>query len=782
MRLSLTLCALCACFTLSAQENLPGGADQKTPSKSEYFSWINHSFEGPTASQTQANLQFFEWLHRTYGMTLDIYAFDAGTIDGWQRYSTTTSNLFKRQFPEGFGSLASQAASMGTRLGLWCGPDGFGDTPEEEKERSEMMVGFARDYNFALFKMDACCGPLRPEKYGAFEKMMSQVRSYSPDLILLNHRLDLGPGTKYSTTYLLEGAETYIDVHMVNSKTATHHRAVALERKNPEGLTRLTEDHGVCLSSCLDYWEDDLILQAFSRELILAPEIYGNPWLLRDDEFSRLAFIFNLHRDYRDILPNATPLPEDSYGPEALSRGDGKTRFLALRNLTWEPVKYRINLGDEIGLDPVKGKVKARLYHPYILDLGSHEYGSSIEVEVLPFRAALVKLTTAPEKDILALSGVPYQIINDRGEGPGQIRLMGLPGTTSKVKWEKGGKGSFKVRFDGDPLLQPWHRKIGDMSNTEVPSDAQALYYATVYAADNNALELRSLKRSGETSIPEVQAARDAFFGQEIFRSREVTDRNMFDGDPSTAFTISRRYSSYFQNEESGLCIDMGQSSQMDSLVIEVPLSAAFGRRQPLDGIKLYLSEDLKDWKESDGLYGDRMSFDLRKIGKARFIRLEQCPYRITEITGFLNGKVVDRSLWRGSNLFKAYNTYGCRATKAWDLSFTLDEIADGSYLCVAVNGKHGIDGAWVAFKIDGEYVGCPDRAPSYLSNSFECPTRRVGKNNTFYLPLTPEMKGKKIEAYCLKLGNAKEEMDLSPEVWITSADPYKSKTITCSK
>lgn len=36
--------------------------------------------------------------------------------------------------------------------------------------------------------------------------------------------------------------------------------------------------------------------------------------------------------------------------------------------------------------------------------------------------------------------------------------------------------------------------------------------YLIVFAADNNALEVRSLQRSGEISIPEVKAARDAFF------------------------------------------------------------------------------------------------------------------------------------------------------------------------------------------------------------------------------------------------------------------------------
>lgn len=44
------------------------------------------------------------------------------------------------------------------------------------------------------------------------------------------------------------------------------------------GLTRPLEDPGVCFSSCLDGWDDDLVLQAFDRCAILAPQSYANPW------------------------------------------------------------------------------------------------------------------------------------------------------------------------------------------------------------------------------------------------------------------------------------------------------------------------------------------------------------------------------------------------------------------------------------------------------------------------------------------------------------------------
>jgi len=772
---------------VKAQEKVFPGADEKTPSKAQFFSWINNTNEGADEEHTRINLDFFAWLKSEYGMQLDIYAFDAGAIDGARFYGSIYSDRFKKQFPNGFDPIYQQAKSLGIRLGVWGGPDGFGDTPEDEQARIDQMVKLCRDYEFALFKFDAVCGPLRPEKEDAFIKMMKECRKYSPDLILLNHRLGLKKSKPHATTFLWGGNETYIDVHMTNNVTAPHHRAEALSRGLVPELQRLTEDHGVCISSCLDYWEDDLILQAFNRELILSPEIYGNPWLLNDNEFSKLARIYNLHKKYRNILVNGKVLPE-SYGPHAVTRGDKNTRVVTLRNLKWTSDSYTVKLDEEIGIES-DGEITLVQLHPSEKVLGTFKKGDKVSVEVLPFRANML-LATTQSYDEPSVIGADFQVVKNVTGQAIEIEILGMPGTKSDVsllnadqyksakiagkdvsKLLKGKKT--QVIFPGESLKNKVHRKLSEFTEIPIPDDAQALYEATVYAADNNALEVRSLQRSGETSIPEVKAARDAFFNQKSFVDMGVWDRNLFDGDLTTGFWPTKRY----QTDRGCFRLDLGEIQQVDELLITVPDVFSLLPMKPDEGSIVEISTDLKSWESLTYLAGTNMSV---VVGKpVRYLRFKYFPQQITEIEGITSGNKLDRIKWRASNLF-AYPT-NKKAQKAWKSTIVLDEVPTGSYLCIAINGKHGREGAYAAAKIDGELIGAPDRAPSHLSNPWESFNARHDKNYTYYIPVKEEYKGKKIELFVF--GYDKENLDFNSELWISAyPQPWEKIKLVLNK
>lgn len=776
------------------KEKVFPGADENTPSRAQYFSWINNTNEGATEAHTIINLDFFKWLHDEYGMKLDIYAWDAGNIDGRGFCGNMDSERFERQYPNGFGPIYEKAKSFDCRLGIWGGPDGFGETPEEEKARTDMMVKLCRDYELMLFKIDGVCGQLRERKQDAFVHMMQECRKYSPDLILLNHRLPLGKGLPYATTFLWEGVETYIDVHITNGQTATHHRVGAMKRGLPPELKRLTEDHGVCISSCLDYWEDELILQAFNRCLILSPEVYGNPWLLRDDEFSKFARIYNLHRRYRDVLVNGIQLPEEDYGPSAMSRGDDTTRLITLRNLDWNPTKYRISLDSSIGLTDTEEEIELRQFHPTERIIGEFEYGSVVEVEVLPFRSCLI---AAGYIDELGVSGCDYEIVRDDRFKPIAIKLLGMPGTEACIRlasasmdygWmlDKGkldgedvealiAGDTLPIKFDGTPLKNSWHRKLADLEPCEVPDDAESLYEATCFAADNNALEVRSLMRSGPTNIPQVQKARDAFFGQQLFKDRGIWDRNLFDGNPDTAFYACQRWGGDMRINGGALRIDFGEVIEINKLIIKVGSEYALQPLKSEEMVFAQVSPDLKSWKSVTFLAGKEMIAEMPSDMSIRYMRISGCPLMIIEIEGYGDGTKLDRSKWRASNLFSQYGRMP--AVAAWSSSFVLDEIPEGSYLAIAVNGRHGTERAYAAIRVDGQPVGAPDRSVSYPSNTWECPARNSDSDYTYYVPLTEDMVGKKIDAVVLGLRGG--DTDIKPEVWITAYPiPFKSKQL----
>jgi hypothetical protein len=774
---------------LWAQKAVFPGADENTPSRSQYFSWINNLNEGTTEEQTRINLDFFKWLHDEYGMNLDIYAFDAGAIDGANFYGSIYSERFRKQFPNGFDPLYWQAKAQGTRLGVWGGPDGFGDTPGEEMARKKEMVKLCRDYEFALFKFDAVCGPLRPEKEDAFIQMMEECRSYSPDLILLNHRLGLTKerAKAQATTFLWEGQETYVDIHIINNTTASHHRAGALSRGLPPQMKRLTEDHGVCLSSCLDNWDDDLILQAFNRNLILAPEIYGNPWLLRDEEFAKLARIFNLHRKYREILIDAVVLDEEQYGPFAVSRGDANTRFITLRNLSWEPVDYKVDLDASIGLQS-NDQVYVRQFHPTEKILGAYKKGAEVFVEVAPFRACLL-MVTADDCDEPSIKGIEYQVVKNVSNEPVEISLLGESGTVEIIELLTKDystalidgvaaknliKGqSVEIRFPGQKRTTPYHRQVLTLLPCDVPEDAEALYEATCFAADNNALEIRSLERSGETAIPAVKAARDAFLNQNVLVDKGLWDRYLFDGNYETFFFPTKRKGIDHRIKGGCLRLDLGVVTEIDYLTIESPDNFSLLPLEQQEGAFVEVSSDLKTWRSITVIAQQKITVPVNS--SMRYLRMWIAPSRISEIRGYAKGGELNRDSWRASNLFA--HSSKMIAENAWTGEFTAAGISDGSFLCVAINGQHGVEAAYAALRVDGQLLGAPDRAVSFPSNVWENSLKNSDSNYTYYFPLLKEYEGKDVEV--VVLGYEKDKTNLDIDVWQTASNkPVVKKTL----
>lgn len=757
------------------------GASESTPSRSEYFSWINNTNEGSTEQHTLINLDFFQYLKDTYGMQLDIYAWDAGNLDGaGGTYQGIDSAKIKAQYPNGYAPVVKKAAEMGTRMGIWGGADGYGDTEESIEKRREMLVGLCRDYNWALFKFDTVCGALREDKRKEFAKTMRLCRKYTPDLILLNHRNDLGEEEKYATTFLWEGQETYTDVHEYNKITAPHNRAYAFFRGHTPELKRLTEDHGVCLSSSLDFFEDDLIYQAFNRCLILAPEIYGNPWLLRDDEFAKLARIFNLHRRYRDILVKGFALDE-SYGNNAVVRGNGKTRFIATGNANWNDKTISVRLGKEIGLNKCK-KVVVRMHFPHEQFLGCFDYNEQVDIVLPAFRACLIEVCSQ-EVCQPVLTNCKYETITTVNGTT--VRLLSVWGTVGIIT--RDGEVSSSQFADIMPFDQSMQSpvKLATLSMQQVSDDAEKLYEFACFSADNDSLEYRCLKRSGETSIPQVKRAREMFFNQPSYKLRGLETSIPFDGDDNTVFdTKSRLFEIYhgkgYRCRGGCLRVDFGDVLDIDKVEIEFfdgmcNPPHVFAPQVVNDNLET--SRDLLQWTKAPLTVDEKMCnysldyFDyyvdspmvnhgvrrkaVYKVEEpARYFRLPEQMDRIFTIKAFKEGKEVRLNNPHLTNLFAPY--YNGKTSSMSSATVVLpDKLPQFPYIAVAVEGVVGNEGVTCVARVDGKLVAFPQRAPAYPVNAYECYVYPTDGYYTFYLPMDQSWAGKRVEVICSFVGNA---------------------------
>jgi hypothetical protein len=187
--------------------------------------------------------------------------------------------------------------------------------------------------------------------------------------------------------------------------------------------------------------------------------------------------------------------------------------------------------------------------------------------------------------------------------------------------------------------------------------------------------------------------------------------------------------------------------------------------------LSVEVSADLKKWSQILVLAGKEITIPLDRNDPVRYFRFPGTPDRVFEIEGYANGIKSDRTKWRASNLFSPYMAIAAKA--AFQSSFVLNEIPKDSYLAVALNGRHGDEGAYVALRVNGIPVGAPDRSVSYRSNAWEYPVRKSESDYTYYFPLTEEMKGAKIDAVVMVMKNGLAEF--KPEVWITSYPvPYE--------
>jgi len=796
--LSLIVCVLqfnsmSQVFAQDGVSKTSSSAGVNMASMSMYYDFANQNWQGSDEHKILADLEFFKYMNDTYGMKLDVFLLDGGIIDNGQlcrpvpgrsAYGTFNSHWVLKRFPNQFHNIYELANSFGCKLGMYIGPDGFGNTPEKAQKRIAFLGDLARNYHMAVFKMDACAGKLRPEKESYLIEAIKKARAFTPGLLVLNDGVPLSHDLRpYIASTNWEGHESYVDVNDFNALTGLNHRLGSMDKPVTPGLSRFLDDKGIGLSSSLDAWDDDLILQAFNRNTLFAPQIFGNPWLLKDEELPRLAHIFNLHKKYNDILVNGKILPASQYGENAVSRGNDDTRLITLRNLSWYPRKFKIKIDSTIGIK-AEGTYMAKQLFPTEKYIGRFTPENEVEVEVQPFRAALFLITQHPSE--IDLRGCDYQVLEEVSGKPVVIKLLGLPGQKVKLSW--GGselpvsqaflnrslrstffRKGISFKFPGPKFKNPYHRKLGDLSSyTVTPALASYLYEGSCFAADNNALEIRSLDRAGQSTIRTVNLARNAFFLDSSFTKLGLWDKNAFDGESNTYFSTNRVTSSKGTEAGGGFRLDVGRVEKIDQVVFE-SVTPDFDPRQ------VEISNDLHSWTTVPATsIGSNLTVNCPANTSFRYLRSLKSPTQVSEIKAYEHGRLLGRQTWRASNLFKILDPG--KVKNAYRLEFKIRKAAPNSLLAVSVPGSYEGESVYAALLVDGKVIGAPDRSPAYPYNNWV--DFGSGKGNyTFYFPFSKSMLKKNLEV--VVVGTDDRSARLTPEAWMTTTKPpYNEKLL----
>lgn len=229
--------------------------------------------------------------------------------------------------------------------------------------------------------------------------------------------------------------------------------------------------------------------------------------------------------------------------------------------------------------------------------------------------------------------------------------------------------------------------------------------------------------------------------------------------------------------DDSPLRIDFGSVIHPDRIELLIP--DPYSLQELCEGEAKFtaqVSADLITWVSIPFIHGEKNRIDLPKNTSLRYLRIPNFCYRISEVNAYEGDRALPRETWRASNLFGSFAKM--KFTQAWTGKIRIEEPVKGAYLCVALNGKHGIEGAYAALRThDGRYIGAIDRATSFPCNPFEGGSIKRDGNYTYYFPVTAEMLDQDLEV--VVLAGAGAEKNMQAEVWHTAhAAPFEEHTM----
>ena len=416
--------------------------------------------------------------------------------------------------------------------------------------------------------------------------------------------------------------------------------------------------------------------------------------------------------------------------------------------------------------------------------IGEFDYGASVNVELKPFRAALIELCDSDVCDEVVLNA-EYKVLHETENGVIDcINVLKYDGKNAPVLYNPRTGKKRELKFKNEQgafdfvLKAP--QKLGVLADCKNENEyGEFLYETACFSADNLSLERRSVFRSGKTAIKEVERARKEFFEQYSYKIRGLEPSSVFKGDG--IFDVKSR--AYYNHDGrkgfrvDGGCLRVDFCKEICADRIEIEYFDAHEANDMFEKQTVNVGEysaDLKEWKnaspavqtlyktENEFLYfycdtpgkvpGDRMRATFKIGENMRYFRIKEPIDRIYSIkiySAFGEVKLEEPKL---TNLFAHYSEKKTVAMQS--AVFTLKNLPQNPYLAVAFDGETGEEGVMCVAEINGKIVGFPSRAPAFPSNAFEYPVHPVNGYYTFFLPLDKSLENSEIKITAVYSGS----------------------------
>lgn len=260
-----------------------------------------------------------------------------GTFENFRNANPDFWKIDRKKFPDGFRTIAEAAKRHNVKLGLWFGPDNYGDY-QYWSEDADVLLSFYREYGISYFKLDAIrCVNRECEKN--LVKMLSKVRKESGGAVVFN--MDITGRERFG--YLLH--REFGDLFLENRYTdrcsyyphATLRNLWDLSHYIPAGRfqievlnngrnTELYDD--ILAPACYDI--DYTFALVMAAKPLMWMELSG----LQEESAKRLQKIIEVYKRYRDDFLEAEPILERPDGFSLtgfLIRGKERNYLLMLR-------------------------------------------------------------------------------------------------------------------------------------------------------------------------------------------------------------------------------------------------------------------------------------------------------------------------------------------------------------------------------------------------------------------------------------------------------------------